>query len=258
MTLPMQPLQHSFAADELEQDLKDLFIQLYDDTLREQADEINVYGAPHIGPFSLVERHVTQDGLAMLRQGDETGMRYLFKAWRFRNPMRGTHFLHTYLQVLFGDVFEVDQMWQAKADAYPTNLKTENEITWAAEDIADYYLTSRIRVDLDTDLVPDRVIRSLRTAIAARFVINMRIAKFFETEWQTAIVAGGSVNFIGSGESVAPRSLLESELQTAMTAGGAVILFANGQTVGSMADSFFYNGTFMYDGSQNYDGKLAG
>lgn len=206
--LPLRPLQASFKATDLEAELAAMFIRLYDETLRETADEINVYGAPHLGKFELVERHVSMDGLAMLRQGDEAGMRYLFKAWRFRNTMRGTAFLRTYLQVLFGPVHDVQQLWQRKSQPYPTAVMSRPEMGYAGELETDYFLTSRLRVDLDTDIVPDRIIQSLRTVIAARFVLQMRLAKFFKTETGVATVIRG-VNIIRTeGEAIPPPGLV--------------------------------------------------
>ena len=204
--LPMKPLQNSWAANDVENDLRNLALQLYDDNLRELADEINVYGVPHLGPFRLVERNVTRDGLMVLRQGDEVGMRYLFKAWRFRNPRRGFHFLRTYLQVLFGDVSEIAQLWQKKSEPYPTALKSLADITNAGESVSDYFLTSRVSVNIDTEIVPSRITASLKSTLAARFVIDVRLAKFQASELAVAQnIVGGNI-FFGSAEAIAPQT----------------------------------------------------
>lgn len=173
----MEPLIHSWAATELEDEMRKLFIELYKDAMADKADEINVYGVPHIGPFSLVEREVAKDGLAVLRTTDEAAIRYLFEAWRFRNPRRGMHFLRTYLQALFGSSFNVSQLWQEKAMLYPLSLRASSEIQGTPEE-RNYYLTSRIRVDIDTDFVPARLEQVLRTTVAARFVMDVRTAKY--------------------------------------------------------------------------------
>lgn len=186
MTLPMRPLQESWAATTLEQELKDMLITLYDENLREQADDINAFGAPHLGSFSLVEKNFSADGLAVLRQEDEDAMRYLFKAWRHRNPKRGTHFLRTYLQALFSSGFVVEQMYQEKLAVYPESLSSAYEVVAGGGAMSDYYLTSRLRADIDTDVVPERVIRALRSAVAARFVLFIRIARFMALSMQVA------------------------------------------------------------------------
>lgn len=222
-TRSMVPLQSSFDATQTEQDIKNLFIAAFDETLREQASEIAVYGAPHLGSFNLVERHVSQDGLAMLRQGDEGGLRYLFKAWRYRNPKRGTAFLKTYLQVLFGGGYDVAQLWQNKLLPYPAGLKSEGEIALQALDLADYFLTSRIRVDLDIDTIPENIIRSLRTALAARFVLILRIAKFSENSFRLAQVMGGANLFDGYGKTIPPATMAEHDWTFVHIAGASVV-----------------------------------
>lgn len=179
--MTMIPLSKSWAVDENEDELRNLFIQLYGDTLKEKADEINVYGAPHIGPFALIEREVARDGLTVLRTTSEDAIRHLFLSWRFRNPRRGTHFLRTYLGVLFGPVFEISQLYQKKSEPYPTALASANEIGFLGESIADYFLTSRLRVDIETEVVPTRVLNAAKTAVAARFVLELRAAKRFPT-----------------------------------------------------------------------------
>lgn len=186
--MTMNPLVHSHAATDLEAELKDLFIQLYTNLLSETADDINVYGAPHLGSFSLIERNVDMDGLTALRETTEARIRYLFTAWRHRNPQRGMHFLRTYLACIFGENAEAAQLWQRKDEDYPTALKTEAEIAADGDDLNDYYLTSRVRVDIGSDLLPDQLARSMRSAVAARILLNLRILKRMESTLGTANV----------------------------------------------------------------------
>lgn len=184
--MTMNALENSWSADELEEELTALFIKLFEDELRPLADDINVYGAPHLGSFSLVERNIDQDGLAVQRETTEERIRYLFKAWRHRNPQRGLHFLRTYLTVIFGDRATANQLWQKKGEPYPEATYTADEIAARGESESDYYLTSRVRVDLDSDIVPDKLVRSLRSAVAARLLLNLRIGKFMAMTVGTA------------------------------------------------------------------------
>lgn len=179
--MTMNPLVHSHAANALEAELKDLFIALYEESLRELADDINVYGAPHLGSFALVEKNIDADGLTVLRETTEARIRYLFRAWRHRNPQRGMHFLRTYLACIFGDNADSAQLWQKKSEPYPTALKTELEVTQDGESLSDYFLTSRVRVDIGSDLIPDQLARSIRSAVAARILLNLRILKRVQT-----------------------------------------------------------------------------
>lgn len=179
--MTMNPLVHSHAATHLEAEMKDLFIKLYEDFLKDTADDINVYGAPHLGSFSLIERNVDMDGLTALRETTEERIRYLFTAWRHSNPQRGMHFLRTYLACIFGNNAEAAQLWQKTTEAYPTAVKTELEISNDGESLSDYYLTSRVRVDIGSDLLPDQLARSMRSAVAARILLNLRILKRMES-----------------------------------------------------------------------------
>lgn len=193
MSEVMLPLQSSWDFRALEGELKELFMKLYADTMQPVADDINVYGAPHLGSFGLIEKSVEIDGISVLRQTSEDRLRYLFKAWRYQNPDRGLHFLRTYIRCVWGDGQNTDQLWQKKTSPYPTELRTASEIASRGESESDYYLTSRVRVDLDTDLVPDRIIRSLRSSVPARFLLNMRVAKFGIREVSMAVASRGSV-----------------------------------------------------------------
>lgn len=210
--MTMNPLVHSHEATVLEAEMKDLFIKLYEDFLRETADDINVYGAPHLGSFALIERNVDMDGLTALRETTEERIRYLFTAWRHRNPQRGMHFLRTYLACIFGDNAEAAQLWQRKDAEYPTAVKTASEIDNDGESLDDYYLTSRVRVDIGSDLLPDQLARSMRSAVAARILLNLRILKRMESSVGTANVVSavmvGRLSNTSSNEVVGGLGLL--------------------------------------------------
>ena len=169
----------------MEAELKDLFIKVYADTMAATADDINVYGAPHLGSFGLVERNIDRDGLSVLRETTEARIRYLFRSWRHLNPERGLHFLRLYLSALFGDSWTVEQLWQRKDQPYPTALATTAEVG----DSEDYFLTSRVRVDVDSEIVPAKILSSLRSAIAARILLTVRVGRTFRSSVGTAAIA---------------------------------------------------------------------
>lgn len=193
----LKPLQASWSVDQLELENKDLFIKVYREELQELLDEINVFGAPHLGSFDLVSRVVSADGLALINDQDEARMRAIFKAWRLLNPERGLHFLRFYLRLLFTDNFDLYQLWQKKSLPYTENMKRREAIIAAGEAETDYFLTSRVRVDLNDDenFVPDQIIRALRTTLAARFVLEVRLSRFMASSGAMAGVAS-SWNFI--------------------------------------------------------------
>lgn len=202
----MNPLLNSFTNGEVEADLQALFVRLYEETLATVDDEVNVYGAPHLGTLELIRRNLAQDGISVLNNVTEDGLRYLFRAWRFQNPRRGTHFLETYLRVLFGDVYEINQLYQKIGGVYPNDLVTMNDILLTGESESDYFLTSRLRVDLTTSEVPERVVSALRTVVAARMVLEVRIAQAARSDFEMGCSLSMLNFFTASGESLAPPS----------------------------------------------------
>ncbi|MFZ4540031.1 hypothetical protein, partial [Propionivibrio sp.] len=103
-----------------------LFLDLFDSNVAANAFDANVLGSAHLGSLDLVRKSVNMDGLALL-QGDreEAATRYLYRAWKSTDVQgRGLHFLRTYLQMMFPNLCEVEQLWQDKSQPYPTALFT--------------------------------------------------------------------------------------------------------------------------------------
>lgn len=138
-----QPLKKSWERDGFERDVKSVFADLFEKHLRLKERDINVYGMPHLGSFELISRNVERDGLSLLNNDDEAAMRYLFKAWKVRNPKRGLHFLRTYLQLLWPNKWELDQQWQSKEGNYPEGLSPLKYVQSNNPDET-HYLTFRI------------------------------------------------------------------------------------------------------------------
>lgn len=163
------PLRISHEADAVEADIKRLTIDLFEDNLRASERELNVYGMPHLGSLALLERNVTGDGLALFRRDDVEAMRYLFKAWRARNPKRGLHFLKTYLQLLFPNNWTAVQLWHDANVSYPNGLQ-ETEAPGR-------YLTSRVQVTIGAntafEVLP--VIGALRSVMPARLLFQLSL-----------------------------------------------------------------------------------
>lgn len=182
LTPDMQPLKQSAAFDDVEDELKSQFIQLFQDYLREPERDLNVYGVPHLGSLSLIEKHVRRDGLALIRS-DEPSMKYLYRAWKSRNQKRGFHFLRTYLQLLWPDGWVVDQLWQDKSQTYPVGLSARSAVT-SVDPHTTHFLTSRVRVSIDSadesGLNIPIVQPALRSVLAARFVLQITILRRFE------------------------------------------------------------------------------
>ncbi|HEX8590616.1 hypothetical protein [Pseudomonas sp.] len=206
------PEENSYAENTVEAELQDIFLALFESVLKDTADEINCYGAPHIGSLDLVRRNLTADGLAVLSSSDEDAIRYLHQAWKFRNPRRGMHFLRTYVQALFGD-YEINQLYQLKTGIYPLNLATEDEISKAGGSLDDYWLTSRVRVRLSTDMVSTQILAALKSTVAARIVLNVQIAKKSLITIGPGLVVGG---VLVRSEHVGPQRVAESTATNAL------------------------------------------
>ena len=176
------PLVNSDEYDDIEGELKQIFLDLFSTYLRASERDLNVYGVAHLGSLDLLTRRIKEDGLAVF--GDDTNaVEYLYRAWNFRNPKRGMIFLRTYLQLLWPNGFTVDQLWQQKGVPYPTALTTRTEIT-DADPETNYYLTSRIRVSIDdaseTGVTATRILPALLAVLAARFLIELQVLKRFD------------------------------------------------------------------------------
>ncbi len=186
----LKPLQESFAVDASEDELKSLFVDLFRELLSNDTYDVNVSGAMHLGSYDLVRRAVNADGLVLL-QGNRTepAVRYLYRAWRARNRNgRGMFFLRTYLQLLFPNLCQVAQLWQAIDEPYPFGLWSElddNEdgSQWQP-DPAKYWLTSRVEIALDLSLTT-RSITTLtdifRSILPARLVPQFRFWLRFDS-----------------------------------------------------------------------------
>jgi hypothetical protein len=180
----LAPLEASQAYDETEAQIKQLTMDIVEGYLRAYERELNVYGAPHLGSFELIEKSIKADGLAMVRSNSEPAMRYLFKAWRARNPKRGLHFLRMYLALLWPGAATANQLWQQKDQPYPDALVAGDDII--GDPRAGHYLTSRVAVEVNDDNETGEglqaVRRALRSVLGAKFVLLLRLLRKMRTD----------------------------------------------------------------------------
>lgn len=165
------PLRESHEADQLETELKALFILLFEQFIRPGEREINTVGTPHLGPFEQFERAVKAEGLALVRRGDEEAMRYMLRAWKARNPKRGLHMLRLYMRLLWPEGWRVDQLWCDKSMPYPTSLRLS--------DGGNHYLTSRVNVTISSGVTSgedvNAVVPALRSVVPARILLSLTL-----------------------------------------------------------------------------------
>lgn len=177
------PLAYSHEADEVEAELKAIFMLLFETYIRQDERYANVLGMPQLGPRALVEQSLASDGLSIYRGATAAAGAgsYLLRSWRSFNPKRGKHLLETYLQLLWPNVWVADQMWQDKAQAYPDAL--------SSTDGGNHFLTSRINVSLPSSATTggdvSAISAGLRAALPARMVLNLAITA--EEEFETGI-----------------------------------------------------------------------
>jgi hypothetical protein len=167
----LAPLTASAEENQLESELKQVFLTVFGNLVRERERALNLYGMAHLGEEELVQRNLQSDGLALIRQ-DAARMRFLLKAWRARNPERGVLFLKKYLQTVWPNEWSIDQFWHPIATAieYPEHKTVDG-------DPETHFLTSRVRVgvsvavDDGTGLIAMQ--KALRSTLAARLVLEM-------------------------------------------------------------------------------------
>jgi hypothetical protein len=168
----LAPLENSHKADQLELEMDALDRLMFDTYIRPGERTVNTLGTPHIGSFDQVERAVKAEGLALQRRGGEAQMRYLFRAWRARNPKRGLHMLRAYLQLLWPNGWTMNQMWQDIDSPYPT---------LAATDEGNHYLTSRVQVTISGAVSDGADVQaaapSLRSVLAAKYLLNVSLSQ---------------------------------------------------------------------------------
>lgn len=231
------PLQRSAVADEVEAEFKALFLQLYKERVDPGVNELALYGMPHLGSIGIIERYVSGDGLAVLRTTTVEQIRHLFHAWRYNNPQRGTAFLAAYLNVLFGPVYTINQLWCHKDGNYPVDCLDENEILASGGDLEDYYLTSRLRVDIETEIVAERILRAARTAVAAKFVLELRTARRTLSTYGIGIIAHSVSVLRTTGTARYLQPPVESSLTVgaAQHVGAATFIYSVGGSAGAQS-----------------------
>lgn len=164
------PLRHSFAENDIEDQLKSLFVDLFEDLIASSFDDANVLGMAHLGSPDLVRRFLAFDGLFLPNRQNDLAYNYLYRAWHSRNSGRGTEFLETVLQLIWPDEWTVEQMMQDKDYVYPFALsaKTGHEFD------RDKFLTSRLKIDItatgETTASIGECIPVFRAILPARFV----------------------------------------------------------------------------------------
>ncbi len=244
----LAPLEHSGSSNEFEEQFRLFVLDMFSELLSTSVFDANVLGAPHLGSFDLVRREVNSDGLVLL-QGDreESSTRYVYRTWRARNGQgRGLHFLRSYLQLLFPNVWEIEQVWCSTDDAYPEStvvndwwmprmddpdlfmdggFRMDYAVPWrvqgAQSDRPNIYLTSRVNIYLTYDEVDvveaQKMLTIFRATVPAKIVPKIRFWK----RGRVAVMKSIGGSFYESGHELSGVTYNGS----ALTVNGAVIVF---------------------------------
>jgi hypothetical protein len=166
-------LERSHSVNDVEKQLKQLFIAIFDDLLLDKFTDASYLGAPTHASFEQLKISAAFSGLEHITTGlTKVQLQHLYKIWSTRNQDRGFYFFNAILQAFFPNRFTIAQVWHSKALTYPSNPLPAND--------PDAFLTSRINItifDLDGNIIDSPKLRRMATHILpARivpiFVVN--------------------------------------------------------------------------------------
>jgi hypothetical protein len=169
----LAPLANSFDYDQLEGDLKTIFMDVFESMMRERERNLNLYGMAHLGGDELLASALKSDGVAMVRS-NSARMQFLVKATRSRNERRGLLFIKKYLQAVWPNIWQVESLWQplATANAYPVGVVPNGNPDT-------HFLTGRIRITLpvtvDNGLGLTEIAKAFRSTLPARLILEFRL-----------------------------------------------------------------------------------
>lgn len=193
----LQPLAQSYEANELETELKAIFMAVFEKLLRESERNLNLYGMAHLGGDGLMASALKADGIAMVKRSS-TRMQFLMKANRSRNPRRGLLFIKKYLQAIWPNIWLVEPLWHPIAEVaqYPA-LCVPNG------DPETHFLTSRVRITLpvssDNGLGLTEIAKAFRSTLPARLMLEFKLGTQFESLGEASggiAIANGAVGIM--------------------------------------------------------------
>jgi hypothetical protein len=164
----MSPFETSHTNGIIEEQLKALFIDLFNELFTEQIKDIHDYGMPMFGGSKVIERFTKQDGLTALRRPNSSDliMRVIYTNWKSLASKRGLKFLEFVLQMIWTDQWELHRLWHDwnRREEYPT-LSTMDKTEGS-------FLTSRIMV-LMNDNVDKQELSELAPSISRLVPANI-------------------------------------------------------------------------------------
>lgn len=168
------PLLNTAEVEQIADEARDIFNEVYNDTLKDKMHGLLQYGMPYVSDKDwLTSYFLSCAGLSVLKPtSDVPAVNRILKAWTVKNKKRSLDFLKLYLQVIYPNAWRVEQEYQDKGLSYPTALSvSEGENSW---------LTSRVQVTIFDDSESGELVYKykpiLKTIVPARFVVDLKFA----------------------------------------------------------------------------------
>lgn len=189
----LKPLEQSAHYDDVERELKQLFMAMIQDLFGQQLINIFHYGMPeYADDYTVIERFTKQNGLAVLHRDlseKHQIMRILYETWQALPSKRGLFFLEFMLTMLYGRDWRIQRLYQPiyQLDQYPQLA------TAYGENNANYFLTSRINVLLPMTAnvrEMESLTHSIKKLVPANIVAD--VGGQITTETNEIAVAGGA------------------------------------------------------------------
>lgn len=202
------PLELSHENGQLEHELKNLFISLFEAHIAPRMADVNVYGCPYLGTEQLIRRYLAVNRInaivdEKIAAKNVDKLRYLLQAVIAQNPKRGLSFLKTFIKCLWGSEFDIYQLWQYKNAPYPEMLYEYDEIARDGYSEDDFFLTSRLRIRLRGNGAdfPETLPKLIQGIIPARLMIH-EVLRRFELETTLQMFSSASVYSFLMGEAI--------------------------------------------------------
>lgn len=193
------PLELSHENGQLEHELKNLFISLFEAHIAPRMADVNVYGCPYLGTEQLIRRYLAVNRInaivdEKIAAKNVDKLRYLLQAAIAQNPKRGFSFLKTFIKCLWGSEFDIQQLWQYKYAPYPEMLYEYDEIARDGYEEGDFFLTSRLRIRLRGNGAdfPETITKLVQGIMPARLMIH-EVLRRFELDTTLQMFSSASV-----------------------------------------------------------------
>lgn len=219
----LTPLAASAAFDNVEGDLKQLFIDLFGTYLADSMADASTLALPEYASETLLRKSLNDYGLVLLEStlrpatDYDSLLRLVFKTWRGRNGNgRGLAFFRTLISALYPPgTTSVVPLWQPHALPYGSGM-----VTALPPSTSTAWLTSRIALQVPTSVSVGLLHDLIAYSLPARFVIHI-------------------LDDLSGDAAANPAATAALSVANAMTQAGVLIVSLTGNTLYSVDGSDF-------------------